>query len=134
MPRPPHDRDNYGPRFNALFEWLDGMVAGMHPNLVAIETPIVPVVGALWDKIESDAHTIRFMIGLATIAELVAARHGVRCIEVAVSTAKVVLAGTRWATKRDMIAAAVRRGFAVADDHQADACAVALAALDHVGA
>jgi Holliday junction resolvasome RuvABC endonuclease subunit len=124
--------DNYGPRFHALDQWLDGMVTTMRPALLAFEAPLTPVDGKSW-AINTDADTVRLLTGLATIAELVATRHRLRCIEVAVTTAKARLAGTRFATKQQMVAACVRRDWRVADDHQADACGVALAAYDHVG-
>lgn len=125
--------DNFGPKFNELDQWLDGMVITMRPDLLAFEAPLTPVDGKSW-AVNTNAQTVRYLTGLATIAELVATRHHARCIEVAVSTTKARLAGTRYADKQAMIAAAVRLGFPVADDHQADACGVALAAFDHVGA
>lgn len=125
--------DNFGPRFRELYEWLDGMVASIRPELLAFEAPLTPIDGKSW-KVDTDANTVRFLTGLASIAELVAARHSVRCIEVAVPTVKARLAGSRFAKKAEIQAAAVRLGYPVADHHQADACGVALAAYDHVGA
>ena len=46
--------------------------------------------------------------------------------------AKIVLTGNGRAKKNDMVVAAVKRGYRVADEHQADAVAVALAAYDHI--
>ncbi len=124
--------DNFGPKFHALDEWLDGMVQAIRPELLAFEAPLTPIDGKSW-QVSTNANTVRYLTGLATVAELVAARRRVRCIEVAVSTAKVALTGTQWAKKQQMLAAAVNRGWLPADDHQADACGVAIAAFNHVG-
>ena len=123
---------NFGPIFHALDQWLDGMVMAIKPQLLGFEAPLTPIDGKSW-QIETNARTVRYLTGLATIAELVAARHGVRCIEVAVRTAKARLTGNQYAKKRDMSLACINRGWLPADEHQADACGVALAAYDHVG-
>jgi Holliday junction resolvasome RuvABC endonuclease subunit len=124
--------DNYGPKFHELDQWLDGMVVSMRPDVLAFEAPLTPVDGKSW-AVKTDRNTVRYLTGLATVAELVAARHHVRCLEVAVNTAKAWLSGTQWASKQQMLAAAVRLGFRVADHHQADACGVVLAAFNHLG-
>jgi len=93
----------------------------------------VPIDGKSW-AVATDAATVYFLIGLAAIVELVAARHQVRCLTVAVSTVKTRMTGDQWAKKRAVVAAAVAAGYRIADSHQADACGVALAAFDHVGA
>ena len=54
-----------------------------------------------------------------------------RCVECHPSTVKVALAGNGKAKKHAMIAAAVRRDFIVATEHEADACGVALVAFEH---
>jgi Holliday junction resolvasome RuvABC endonuclease subunit len=124
--------NNFGPVFHALDQWLDGMVTTIKPDLLAFEAPLTPIDGKSW-HIETNARTVRYLGGLANIAELVAARRRVRCIEVTVRGAKARLTGNQYATKQQMKAACVRRGWLPADDHQADACGVALAAYDHVG-
>lgn len=125
--------NNFGPVFHALDQWLDGMVLTIRPALLAFEAPLTPIDGKSWD-IETNARTVRYLTGLATIAELVAARRGVRCIEVHVRTVKARLSGNQFAKKGQMKAACVERGWLPADDHQADSCGVGLAAYDHVGA
>src|SRR5262245_18087794 len=82
------------------------------------------------------AQTLRLQISLASTIETLAKARGVRCFEVATQSAKVALLGIgrapkdarNWDWKREMVIAAVRRGWPVGDDHQADACAVALVA------
>jgi hypothetical protein len=125
--------DNYGPKFHDLDQWLDCMVRAMGPQLLAFEAPLTPIDGKSW-KVETNRDTIRQLTGYATIAELVAARYHVRSIEVAVTTGRAALCGTRFAKPDQRKAAAVRLGFPIGDEHQADACGVALAAFRHVGA
>lgn len=130
LPAAPTDRP--GRRFMALDDWLDDMIVTTAPQLLAFEAPIVPIDKRAW-HIDTDASTVRFLIGLASIVELVAQRRHLRCIEVAVPTVKNRMTGNQWAKKGAVIAAAVKLGYRIADAHQADACGVALAAFDHVG-
>jgi hypothetical protein len=133
--------DDFATRAVALYDWLGVKLDQFNPALVAFEAPLVPVAG-LQEKLESQAHVVRGLIVLAGVVELVVALrnrrllpvHRARCVEVNVQRAKSQLSGNQWAKKREMIAAAVRRGYHVATEHEADACGVALAALDHVGA
>ena len=120
---------HYGRRLSAFEEWLRGKISLLQPELVAFESPIF----VKWSSdLATNEHTIRLLIGLASITELVCYRASVRCIEVHSQTAKKRLAGNSRAKKNQMVAAAVKAGFEVANDHEADACAVALAAYDHV--
>ena len=122
-------RGHYGRRLDGFEQWLRGKVFLLRPAVVAFESPIF----VKWSSdLATNENTIRLLISLAGICELVAFRAGVRSLEVHSQTAKVKLAGSNRASGDQMIAAAVRRGWIVADDHQADACAVALVAFDHV--
>lgn len=133
--------DDFATRAVALYDWLGVKLDQHNPALVAFEAPLVPVAG-LQEKLQSQAHIVRGLIALATVVELVVALRNTalpaplrrRCVEVNVQRAKSQLSGNQWAKKPEMIAAAVRRGYRVATEHEADACGVALAALDHVGA
>lgn len=119
-----------GKRFAEFEDWLSDMIARHDPAMVAFEAPILP----FGDRAsQSTGDTVRLLVGLATMVDLCAYRAGARCIEVPVPTAKARLAGSRFAKKGDMITAAIKRGWIVEDDHQADACAVALCAFDHCG-
>lgn len=127
--------DDYGTRCDALFTWTATMLGLLKPELVAFEAPLVPVANWSWDgKLESTATIVRGLISYAAVVELAAFRAGIRCIEVNAQSAKLALTGSRWAKKRQMIAAAVRAGYHVANEHEADAVGVALAALAHVAA
>jgi Holliday junction resolvasome RuvABC endonuclease subunit len=120
---------HYGRRLSMFEEWLRGKVSLLQPELVAFESPIF----VKWSSdLATNEHTIRLLGAMAGIAELVCWRASVRCIEVHSQTAKKCLAGNSRAKKDQMIAAAVKAGFDVANDHEADACAVALAAYNHV--
>lgn len=80
---------------------------------------------------------LRLLIGLASVAELVAHLRNIRCFEVHGSKVKMTLAGTGRIPSKDkprvMVAAAHARGYMVGDDHQADSCGVALTVYSDLG-
>src|SRR5262249_15290390 len=101
------------------------------PSVLAWEEPIRPRFGS---RMNTTLDTVKLLQGLAAIAELTGVRCGIRRrIEVPTATAKKKLARHGHADKDMMIAAAVRMGITVADEHQADALAVALVAYEHCG-
>lgn len=116
----------YGVRFNAYRQWLDKMLHDHPLDVLAFETPISQFAG------RRDQHVTRLLLGFTAIAEELAYTRGLRCLEFWPSEIKLRLAGHGHASGDKMIAAATRLGFAVADDHQADACAIGLCAFDHI--
>lgn len=129
------DPDDYGTRGWALMQWLEGMISQYRPDLVALESPFIPLRPQKAEGIAgpatfvTTAQTLRLQITLAAVIETTCKKHGIKCVEVSSVTAKKELTGNGRAEKRDMVIAATRRGWRVADDHQADACAVALVAM-----
>jgi Holliday junction resolvasome RuvABC endonuclease subunit len=121
--------ENYGPRFKAFHDFLCDAVTTFEPDVLAFEGPFLPRGTSAFSSTE---HTLRTLIGLATIAELVANLRGLRCFEVNVSTAKLFFTGNGRAEKKEMLAEAWRRGWQCADDHQSDACAVACVVYGHL--
>lgn len=126
---PPAMPGVYGKRYRAAHEWLGEICAVHAPAVLAFEAPVFP---RFTEAHTTTEQTLRLLIGLAAMAELVAEERSLRCIEVHWKTAKIALAGFAGAVKRDMISAAVKAGYRVADEHQADACAVGLAAFNHL--
>lgn len=120
--------EDYGKRFKAFHDWLCDMVTTMQPDMLAFEGPVIPRAGMR--DLKTSEHIMRTLIGLVSVAELIANLRGIRCFEVHVSTAKISLAGNGRADKNDMVIAAVNRGWPVANDHEADSCAVALTVYD----
>lgn len=118
-----------GSRWHAFESWLDMMLIDHRPLVVAFEAPISPNMPFA----KSNTTTMRLLHGLTVIVETVAARAGLRCIEVPNATAKSRLTGNQHAKKPAMIAAALELGHTVADDNQADAIGVGLVAYDHMG-
>lgn len=114
--------EDYGKRFHAFHNWLTDMLTTFNPDILAFEGPVM----MRGPNANTTEHTIRTLIGLVSVAELVAALRGIRCFEVNVATAKKELSGNGRAKKDEMIIAATRRGYEVANDHEADAIAVAL--------
>ncbi len=146
------DPEDFGTRTFALLQWLDRFIADHDPvEVIAFESPFIPM-GPQKDKdlhgpdakptFTTTAQTIRLQISLASTIETVAKCHDIRCLEVVTASAKKFLTGfgraprdvANWDWGREMQMAATRRGFPVADDHQADACAVALVAMASLGA
>lgn len=129
------DPEDYGSRGFALMQWLERMIAKHNPELIAFESPFLPLRPQKSEGITgpptftTTAQTLRLQITLAAVIETIAKKHGIKCVEVASTTAKKELTGNGRAEKRDMVLAATSRGWRVADDHQADACAVALVAM-----
>ena len=119
-------RDDFGPMALAFELWLIKMLALHRPDVVAFEAPILPR-----NKTFEKQRAIRMSYGFAFVTEKVCFGYGKRCVECHPSTVKVALAGSGKAKKPAMIAAAVRRDFIVATDHEADACGVALVAFEH---
>ena len=128
----PHYSDD-GRRFDAFFIWLLAKLEVCEPNVLAWEEPIRGIPGRPFGGLTS-MRTRKLLQGLAVVAELAGVRCGIkRRIEVPTATAKKKLAGHGHADKDQMQTAAVRMGITVADEHQADALAVALVAYEHCG-
>jgi len=122
---PPEAVGEYGKRHSAFRLWLLEMDMVHGFDGFAFESPIM--------KPTDDMHILRVLIGYAVVVEECAGwlkrqsgREHFGCTEVSVQTTKKALTGDAYADKKKMIAAACRRGWRVADDHQADAGAVGL--------
>lgn len=100
------------------------LIREQRPEVIAFEAPIF-MPRDKW-------HTRRLLVGLVTIIELAAAMANLPCVEVVPREAKQCLTGDQYADKKAMVAAAETMGWPVEDDHQADACAVALVAYGHL--
>jgi Holliday junction resolvasome RuvABC endonuclease subunit len=115
---------NYGRRNLLMLREVAALVDRFTPQVVAYEAPFF--------KFRDRWHTRRLLTGLVAMIEVAAERRAARCIEVEVCDAKECLTGERRASKGMMINAAKGMGWQVMDDHQADACAVALVAYGHL--
>lgn len=115
--------DDYSPYFVAFEEWLMNMIQVFQPDVVAWESPIIL---PRRDGRGSDENNVRRLIGIVSIAELVCARLRIRCFEAHNQTCKAFVGVSRFKDKNAMIVAMTERGYEVADQHQGDACAVAL--------
>lgn len=115
--------DDYSPYFLAFETWLIEMLTVLQPDILAFESPIVV---PRRDGRGSDENNVRRLIGIVSIAELVAARRGIRCYEVHNQTSKAFVGASVRKDKNAMIVAMTNRGFSVADHNQADAAALGL--------
>lgn len=130
--------EDYGPYLFEFKTWLTGMLDLHRPEVLAFESPIVV---ASWGKGRgSDENNIRRLINVVGIAELMAYERNLVCVEVNNQTAKAYVGVSARRSgmsdaeyKGQMINAMTKRGYRVADSHQADSCAVALVAYDDLG-
>lgn len=130
----PYDQDDIAKRTLALRFWLREMLKVYRPDCLAFEAPWIPM-----GSMSTTQFTLRLQVSLACEVETTAAECEVpRILEVPGSVAKLALTGTGRIASKDkpaiMVRAAQARGWAVGDDHQADAGAVALAAYDSLTA
>lgn len=122
----------YGEIAHDMLHHVLALIDDHKPDVVAFEGPIF-LPRDRW-------HTRRLLTCLVVAVELAACMRKVRCMEADPSTVKAALCGPqkrkRRSTKDEMLVAAVRMGWPVANHHQADACGVALAifALAPLGA
>ena len=123
---------NYGRRFKAFHNWLCDMITVHEPEALAFESPLTG-----GPHMNTTEDILRLLIGLASVAELVAELRGLRCFEVHGTKVKMALAGTGRIPSKDkdrvMIAAAHEAGYLVGDSHQADSCGVALTVYSDLG-
>lgn len=113
-------REDYGVRYAAFRAWMVDTITVHQPELIAIEAPLMP----RGDNMKTNLITVRLLMGLAAVAEEVAATMGVRCVEENVQTIKKHFAGTGRADKDAMLARCRQLGWAVANHHEADAAAL----------
>jgi Holliday junction resolvasome RuvABC endonuclease subunit len=122
---PKASMENYGLRYHEFELWLELLLDRYRPGVVAFEAPIMP-------RNPGKAHAARLSFGFAAETERIAYKRQLRCLECHFSTVKVRLAGSGKAKKRQMISAAIRRGYHVETEHEADAIGVGLVAFDHI--
>ena len=106
-----------GSIYHDFERWLGHKVRAVAPELIVFETPIF-----------RGKHSV-FLCGFASLIKLVAFRHDIPVLEVNISTVKKFASGKGNAKKEEMILAIKKRGYAPADDHQADSIALLLFGL-----
>ena len=124
------DHDDYAPYFIEFEKWLEGMLTFTSAEILAFESPIVV---PRREGRGSDENNVRRLIGIVSIAELVARRRGLGCREVHNQTAKAFAGVSSRKDKVGMEVAMTALGYEVADQHQADACAVARVVFSDLG-
>ena len=111
-------------RMSAFLAFLEDMQQLHSFDSMAWERPIITPRDTV-DKLE-------ILYGLVGIAYAWAGRMDVPYRECSVQQAKITLTGKGTAKKDEMIAAAMKIGWKVADDHQADAGAVGAWAFEQI--
>lgn len=112
-------------RYAALWRWLHDMKATHGFSALAWERPVVPIRAGKTDALDE----LELLISLAGICRLFAGVHHLPHTHIAWQDVKIALTGSKFAKKPEMIAAAMKIGWKPADDHQADAGGVGVAAM-----
>lgn len=120
---PPGD---YARRYSALWRWLHDMRATHGFVALAWERPVVP---KRKDGTTDALNELEYLITLAGICRLFAGEHHLPHTHISWQDVKIALTGSKFADKTQMIAAAMKMGWKPADDHQADAAGVGVAAM-----
>lgn len=122
--------DDVGAFMHALRQRLDDrLMRGV--DLIVFEAPFIARHRGADGRWHESPNQIRRAFGAAAVCEEVAFARDVAVIEVVTVTLKKEFAWHGRAQKADMMTAARRRGFSVANDHEADACACWLHAVTH---
>lgn len=139
------DRADYGTRGWELFGLLDGFLsvqaaAGTPVDAIGYEEPFLPFSMST-DDFSTQVTTLKLLITLGGVVEIVAKKHGIRCVQVSSQDAKTAMVGfgrrpkdipaKDWDWKKFMLIAATRAGYRVSNDNEADAVAVGRVVADH---
>ncbi len=130
--------DDYGPYFDEAEKFIIDEITVFDPKIVAFEAPL------LLPRREgrgTDEQQVRRLVGVVSIIEKVAYQMHRECREINVQDTKFI-AGIPSRRPKDMTygqykdlmtIAMTKLGYAVADDHQADACAVGRVVYSDLG-
>lgn len=114
---------SFGPAFLKFDRWLDDLITVHAPDVLAFEAPLVQA-GRGGAKVKTNVQTVRLLMGLASVADMVGARRGLRTFEANVATIKKSFTGSGRADKDAMKRMARARGWPIKNDHEADAGAL----------
>lgn len=123
------DADDHGARYAVFEQWLCDLIAVHQPTAFAFESPLVP----RGNNVLTNANTIRFLLGLAAVAELVGTRAGLEVFEANVQQVKRHFAGNGRADKTAMMQRCRLLGWNAKNHNEADAAglwALAKSTLD----
>lgn len=122
--------DDVGAIMHAMRKRLeDRLCRGI--ELAVFEAPYIARHRGINGKWVESPNQVRRAYGFAAVCEEACYARSIPCIEVPPSTLKKLLAGHGRSDKGAMVFAAARRGFSVANDHEADAVACWLHAVTH---
>lgn len=114
---PRGEPDEYGPRFGAFERGLVDLIAVHRPAVVVFEAP-------LFGGVRMHAGTAHLLIGLASIAELVAWRAGLDVLQGNVQGARKHFCGSGRAKKQDVLEKCRLLGWVADNDNEGDAAAL----------
>jgi Holliday junction resolvasome RuvABC endonuclease subunit len=87
-------------RAGALFsEWLSNMIRTYKPDIIAAEAA---AIGSSSDGFYMNRETAKTLIGMAFLAETIAAAYRLQYREAAVNSCRKTFCGSGWATKEDV--------------------------------
>jgi Holliday junction resolvasome RuvABC endonuclease subunit len=98
----------------ALGDWLADFITTNAPDLIVFEAPLPPPK-------QTHAATMRFLVGLCAVTELIAWRRDTMCMEAARPTVTKTVLGNGRATKDEVVTWARAAGYDPATHDAADA-------------
>lgn len=111
--------EDYGTRYADLAYRLEAKIAEVRPHVVAFERPIIP------QGRKFRLHVVRLLVGLAAVAETIAAQHRLRRVEIPVSTVKQHFGARSGSSDKSPITArCLQLGWKVRNDDEADAASI----------
>lgn len=119
-----YDEDDHGYRYMQLDERLSGLIALYKPTVLAFEEPVIPRVSKGKMNVQTTAATLKFLIGIAAIVDLIGKRHGLDVVEINIMTWKAHFAGHGRAQKADVMRRCQLLGWNIRNEHEADSAGV----------
>lgn len=114
---------DYGRAFGTFERWLMDTIIAHEPDVVAFEAPLI-VGGRHGTTAPTNVATVRLLLGLCSIAELVAHRAQLECFETHIQSVRKHFTGSGRAQKRDVLERCRVLGWHVGTNDEADAAAI----------
>jgi Holliday junction resolvasome RuvABC endonuclease subunit len=119
-----YDEDDHGYRYMQLDQRLSDLITIYRPTVLAYEEPIIPRVQKGRMNVVTTAATLKFLIGIAAVIDLIGKRHGLDVIEVNIATWKAHFASNGHASKADVMRRCQLLGWDIRNEHEADSAGV----------
>lgn len=120
----PFDENDNGEAFADLRDGIARLINLNSPTHVAIEAPVPVTSHGRIENLVDKASTVRFLLGTVAIAEEIAWRAGIECVEGRVNEVRPFFCGRGEHSKGAVQARCQQLGWSFQDDNEADAKAL----------